>query len=88
MLAKFFKYAMLLEAEVALLAAKKIQEASEEFVRKNSDSEYEQSLNELFNGVAGISQKFKGFAPKIEKVTDSVNKIRTNILDFPKKVNM
>ena len=88
MLAKFFKYVMLVEAEVILLAAKKVQEVSEEFVRTNSDDDYEQGLNDLFDNVAGISRKVKDISPNIEKVANSVNKIRNNILDFPKKVNM
>jgi|LakWasMet13_LOW5_FD_contig_21_574206_length_688_multi_4_in_0_out_0_2 predicted translin family RNA/ssDNA-binding protein len=88
MLAKFFKYAMLVEAEIVLRVAKKVQEASEDFVRKNADEEYEQSLTDLFDGFDEISQKVKNISPKLEKVTDSVNKFKDNILDFPKRANM
>lgn len=87
MLAKFIKYAMLVEAEVVLLAAKKVQEVSEEFVRKNSDSEYEESLTNLFDGFHDLTKKVKDISPQIEKVTNSVNKFKDNILDFPKRAN-
>ncbi len=88
MLEKFLKYATLLEAEVIIMAAKKVQEVSEEFVRKNADTEYEQSLNDLFNGFDDISQKVKHLTPKIDKVTNTVNKFKDNILDFPKRANI
>ena len=88
MLAKFFKYVMLVEAEIVLRVAKKVQEASEDFVRKNADEAYEQSLTDLFDGFDGISRKVKDISPKFEKVTDSVNKFKDNILDFPKRANM
>lgn len=88
MLAKFFKYVMLVEAEVISRIAKKVQETSEDFVRKNADVEYEQSLTNLFDGFDDISQKVKTtISPKFDKVTDSVNKFRDNILDFPKRAS-
>lgn len=83
MLAKFVKYALLLEAEVVSMTAEKIKSVSEEFVRKNADEEYSESLDELFDG---IRNKVKSFSPQIDKVTNSVNKIKDNILDFPKRV--
>lgn len=86
MLSKFVRYAMLVEAEIVLRIAKKVQETSEDFVRKNADVEYEQSLTNLFDGFDDISQKVKTtISPKFDKVTDSVNKFRDNILDFPRR---
>jgi hypothetical protein len=82
MIKKYLKYAMLLEAEVISLAAQKVQEITEQFVRKNADNEYEESLSNFFDG---IEKTIKDFSPQIEKVTDSVNKIKDNILDFPKR---
>ncbi len=84
MLGKFFKYAALLEAEVVSSIAMKIKEVSDDFVKKNSDLEYEESLEDMFNNVR---EKVKSLSPKIEKVTNSVNRIRDNILDFPKKIS-
>ena len=84
MLSKLLKYTALLQAEVISSAAKKIKEASEDFVKKNSDLEYEESLEDMFNNVR---EKVKSLSPKIEKMTNSVNKIRDNILDFPKKIS-
>ncbi|MBC7475695.1 MAG: hypothetical protein H7263_15540 [Candidatus Sericytochromatia bacterium] len=84
MLGKFFKYAALLEAEVVSSIAMKIKEVSDDFVKKNSDLDYEESLEDMFNNVR---EKVKSLSPKIEKVTNSVNRIRDNILDFPKKIS-
>ena len=84
MLAKFFKYTLLLEAEVVAIAAERIKEVTENFVKKNADSDYENSLDELFTG---IRARVQDISPRIEKVTNSVNKIRDNILDFPKRVS-
>ena len=83
MVTKLFKYALLLEAEVVSQAARKVQEISETFVKNNTDNDYEESLSNVFDGV---EQTIKNFSPQIEKVSESVNKIRSNILDFPKKV--
>ena len=82
MIAKYLKYALLIEAEVVSMAARKVQEVTEQFVKKNADTEYEESLYNFFDG---IEKTIKDFSPQIEKVTDSVNKIKGNILDFPKK---
>jgi hypothetical protein len=82
MIAKYLKYAILLEAEVISMAAKKVQEVTELFVKSNADTEYEESLSNFFDG---IEKTIKDFSPQIEKVTDSVNKIKDNILDFPRR---
>lgn len=85
MINKYLKYAMLLEAEVLSMTARKVQENCEEFVRRNSDPDYEKSLSNIFDG---IENTFKNLSPQIEKLSSSVNKIKDNILDFPqKKVN-
>lgn len=80
-ISKYVKYAILLNAEVVSLSAQKIQEISEEFVKKNTDSDYEDSLSNIIDGV---EKTLKDFSPQLEKVTDSVNKIKDNILLFPK----
>ncbi len=79
---KFFKYATLVEAEIISMLAKRVQEVTEDFVKNNTNAEYEESLSNFFDG---IEKTIKDFSPQIEKVTDSVSKIKDNILDFPKK---
>ena len=79
---KYVKYAMLVEAEILAMTAKKVQHITEEFVRNNTDNEYEESLSSIFDG---IEKTLKDFSPQIEKVSNSVHKLKDNILDFPRK---
>lgn len=83
MLQKYVKYALLLNASVISSVSQKIFEATDQFVKTNADDDYKNSLSETFDN---IQKNFREFSPQIEKVTESVNKVRDNILDFSKKI--
>ena len=82
MVKKYLKYGTLLQAEIISRLAKKVQESTEDFVRKNTNADYEQTLSDTFDD---IEQKIRDFSPQLEMVSNSVNKIKDNILDFQKK---
>jgi peptidoglycan hydrolase CwlO-like protein len=83
MLQKYVKYALLLNASVISSVSQKIFETTDQFVKTNADEDYKNALSETFDN---IQKSFREFSPQIEKVTESVNKVRDNILDFSKKI--
>lgn len=83
MLQKYVKYALLLNASVISSVSQKIFETTDQFVKTNADEDYKNALSETFDN---IQKNFREFSPQIEKVTESVNKVRDNILDFSKKI--
>ncbi|MFN8672974.1 MAG: hypothetical protein U0457_12950 [Candidatus Sericytochromatia bacterium] len=80
MLNKYVKYALLLHAEVISTSAKMVKEASEEFIKKNVDSEYEKSLSDAFDG---IQKKVKDLSPHLDKIKD----LKNNVVDFKSRFN-
>ncbi len=78
MIKKHIKYALLINAEVILLSAKIVKEISEDFIRKNVDTDYEKSLSDIFDG---IEQKVKDLSPHLDKIND----LKNNVVDFKKK---
>lgn len=83
MLQKYVKYALLLNATVVSSVSQKIFENTENFVKENADDDYKNYLSETIDN---LQKNFREISPQIEKVADSVNKVRDNILDFSKKI--